>query len=218
MESGGAYGEAIAVRSPRDLVFALCHEIGNLLAGARLQASLLDLDAGATELAKAAERISEVSARAGSLLAQVRPLLAPDTAVTLPTDPLDALDRLRRGLDENFDVRVVIVLKSAARLPDVDLAPEVLYHLLLTAIFLGLEAGSPKGRVRVFAEASGERVAFFVEDEGRPPDLSRPPELHGRPLTHEIARALLGTLGGSFDVSRAEGRTRVSFAFPTARD
>jgi signal transduction histidine kinase len=217
MESGGAHGEAVAVRSPRDLVFALCHELGNLLAGARLEASLLDPGAGATELAKAAERISEVSARAGSLLAQVRPLLAPDTAVPLPTDPLDVLDRLRHGLDETFDARVAIVLKSAAQLPDVDLAPEVLHHLLLTAIFLGLEASGPKGCVCVFAEASGERVAFLVEDEGRPHDLSEPPELHGRPLTHEIARALLGTLGGSFDVSRADGRTRVTFAFPTAR-
>ena len=217
MESGGADGEATAVRSPRDLIFALCHEIGNLLAGARLEAILLDPGAGAAELEKAAERISEVSARAGSLLAQVRPLLAPETAVALPTDPLDALDRLRRGLDETLDARVVIVLKSAAQLPDVDLAPEVLYHLLLTAIFLGLEASGSKGRVRVFAEASGERVAFLVEDEGRPPDLSEPPELHGRPLTHEIARALLAPLGGSFDVSRAEGRTRVAFAFPTAR-
>ncbi len=217
MESGGAYGEATAVRSPRDLVFALCHELGNLLAGTRLEASLLDPGAGATELAKAAERISEASARAGSLLAQVRPLLAPDTAVNLPTDPLDALDRLRRGLDEAFDARVAIVLKSAAQLPNVDLAPEVLHHLLLTAIFLGLEASGPKGRVRVFAEASGERVAFLVEDEGRLHDLSEPPELYGRPLTHEIARSLVATLGGSFDVSRAEGRTRVSFAFPTAR-
>jgi len=217
MGGGGAPIEAAAARSPRDFVFALCHEIGNLLAGARLEASLLDPGAGATELAKAAERISEVSARAGSLLAQVRPLLAPDGAVVLPMDPLDVLDGLRRGLDESCDARVVIVLKSAAQLPDVDLAPEVLHHLLLTAIFLGLEAGGPKGRVRVFAEAAGERVAFLVEDEGRLDDSSEPSELRGRPLTHEIARALLARLGGSFEVSRSEGRTRVAFAFPIAR-
>jgi signal transduction histidine kinase len=209
--------EAAAARSPRDLVFALCHELGNLLAGARLEANLLDPRAGATELAKTAERISEVSARAGSLLAQVRPLLAPDAAAVVPMDPLDVLDGLWRGLDESCGARVAIALKSAAELPDVDLAPEVLHHLLLTAIFLGLEAGGPEGCVRVFAESAGEGVAFLVEDEGPLEDSSEPSELRGRPLTHEIARVLLARLGGSFEVSRAEGRTRVAFAFPIAR-
>jgi hypothetical protein len=217
MGSGGTSGEATAARPPRDLVFALCHELGNLLAGTRLEASQLDSGVGAAELVAAAERISEVSARAGSLLALIRPLLAPDALVALPTDPLDVLDGLRRGLDESCDARVVIVLKSAAELPDVDLASETLYHLLLTAIFLGLEAGGPEGRVRVFAEAALGRVAFLVEDEGPPGDFPEPPELRGRPLTHEIARTLLATLGGRFEVSRHEDRTRVAFEFPTAR-
>lgn len=217
MGSGGPSGGTAAARSPRDLVLALCHELGNLLAGARLEASLLDPGAGAAELARAAGRISEVSARAGSLLAQVRPLLAPEAAAVVPMDPLDVLDGLRRGLDEGCDARVTIVLKSAAQLPEVDLAPEVLHHLLLTAIFLGLEAGAPQGRVRVLAEAAGEGVAFLVEDEGRPDDCSEPSELRGRLLTHEIARALLAGLGGRFEISRPEGRTRVAFAFPIVR-
>jgi len=217
MGSGSTPGEATAAISPRDLVFALCHELGNLLAGTRLEASQLDRGLGAEELEAAAERISEVSARAGSLLALIRPLLAPDAALALPTDPLDVLDGLRRGLDESCDARVAIVLKSAAELPDVDLAPEVLHHLLLTAIFFGLEAGGPEGRVRIFAEAAGGRVAFLVEDEGPPDDFPEPPELRGRPLTHQIARTLLAALGGRLEVSRPEGRTRVAFAFPTAR-
>jgi hypothetical protein len=217
MGSDSTAGEATAARSPRDLVFALCHELGNLLAGARLEASQLDSDLEAAGLAAAAERISGVSARAGSLLALIRPLLAPDEALTLPTDPLDVLDGLRRGLDESCDARVAIVLKSAAELPDVDLAPEVLHHLLLTAVFLGLDAGEPEGRVRVFAEAVGGRVAFLVEDEGPPGDLSEPPELRGRPLTHEIARALLAAQGGRFRVSHAGDRTRVAFEFPLDR-
>jgi hypothetical protein len=217
MGSGSTPSEATAAIPPRDLVFPLCHELGNLLAGTRLEASLLDAGMGAAELAAAAERISGVSARAGSLLAMVRPLLAPDAAAALPTDPLEVLDGLRRGLDESCDARVAIVLKSAAELPDVDLAPEVIHHLLLTAIFLGLEAGGPDGRVRVFAEAVAGRVAFLVEDEGPPDDFPEPPELRGRPLTHQIARTLLATLGGRLEVSRPEGRTRVAFAFPTAR-
>ena len=81
----------------------------------------------------------------------------------------------------------------------------------------GLHLPPAPGRVRVFAEAAGEHVAFLVEDEGRLEDSSEPPELRGRPLTHEIARVLLARLGGRFAVSRAEGRTRVAFAFPIAR-
>ena len=217
MGSDGTPIEAAAARSHRDLVFALCHELGNLLAAVRLEANLLDPRGGATELAKAAERISQVSARAGSLLAQVRPLLAPDTAAVVPMDPLDVLDGLWRGLDESCAARAAIVLKSAAELPDVDLAPEVLHHLLLTAIFLGLEAGGPEGRVRVFAEAAPASVAFLVEDEGPPDDLSEPPDLRGRPLTHEIARALLAPQGARFEAARRENRTRVAFVFPSDR-
>jgi len=217
MGGDSAAGEATAEKAPRDLVFALCHEIGNLLAGARLEASLLGSNLGAEELARAAERISGVSARAGSLLALIRPLLAPDEALTLPTDPLDVLDGLRRGLDESCDARVAVALKTAAELPEVDLAPEVLHHLLLTAILLGLEAGGPEGRVRVFAEAVAGRVAFLVEDGGPPVDLSEPAELRGRPLTHEIARALLAARGGRFQTSRSGDRTRVAFEFPVDR-
>lgn len=51
---------------PRDLVFALCHEVKNLLAAQRLQCQLLDDK-------QAASRISELAPRAGSLLAG-RPL------------------------------------------------------------------------------------------------------------------------------------------------
>ena len=92
----------------------------------------------------------------------------------------------------------------------------MLHHLLLTAIFCGLEAAAPDGRVRIAAEAAGERVAFVVEDEGRFGAGDRAPELRGRPLTHEIARRLLAGLDGRFEAVRADGRTRVAFGFPIA--
>jgi signal transduction histidine kinase len=217
MADTGAAGEATELRSPREFVFALCHEIGNLLAATRLEAALLHAGADPAELARAAERISEVSARAGSLLAQVRPLLAPEAVAILPSDPLDVLDGLRRGLDESCDTRVAIELKSAASLPEVELAPEVLHHLLLTAILYGLEAGGSEGRVRVFAEQAGESVAFLVEDDSRPRASEESPELRGLPLTHEIARVLLAALGGRFEVSHPGGRRRVAFSFPIDR-
>ena len=214
MSRGGPVGGEDAARSARELVFALCHEIGNLLAATRLEAGLLDPQVGPTDLERAAERISEVSARAGSLLALVRPLLAPADVAILTADPLDVLDALRRGFDEHCDVRVAVELKSAAPLPGVPLAPEVIYHLLLIATYCGLEAAAPDGRVRIFAAPVGEGVAFLVEDEGRALEASESPELRGRPLTHAISRSLLALQGGSFEVARPEGRTRLTFAFP----
>jgi len=216
MSRGDAVAGDDAASSPREFVFALCHEIGNLLAAARLEAGLLDPQASPTDLERAAERISEVSARAGSLLALVRPLLAPADLAIVSTDPLDVLDALRRGFDEHCDVRVAVDLKSAALLPSVPLAPEVLHHLLLIATYYGLEAAAPAGRVRVFAAPLGEGIAVVVEDDGSAPETSESAGLRGRPLTHLLSRSLLALQGGSFQVTRSAHRTRLTFAFPNA--
>jgi signal transduction histidine kinase len=204
----------------RELVFALAHEIANLLAGSRLEAGLLDPAAGAPELQRAADRISEASARAGSLLAMLRPLLAPETAPPLPIDALELLAGLRGGLDESSDARVVIALKSAVEVPVVRLAPDSLHHLLLTAIWAGLEAAPGDAPLRVFCRADGDRVAFVVEDDGPAPDLDPDGQLRGRPLSWAITRSVLAAMEGRFFVTRDEaaGRTRVTLDFPADAD
>lgn len=207
-----------ASADPRELVFALLHEIANLLAGSRLEAGLLDPAADAPELRQIADRISEASARAGSLLALLRPLLVPETVASLPVDALELLEGLRSGLDESSDTRVVIALKTAALVPVVKLAPDTVHHLLLTAIWAGLEA-APAGRaLRVSCRADASRVAFVVEDDGPAPDLAPTGELRGRPLGWAVTRALLAAMDGRFDVTRDElaDRTRVAFDFPAA--
>ena len=210
MKIGPTKGSA----DPRVLIFALAHEIANLLAGSRLEAGLLDPGAGAAELQQSADRISETSARAGSLLALLRPLLAPEAVAPLPIDALELLEGLRSGLDESSDGRVVIALKTAALVPVVRLAPDSAHHLLLTAIWAGLEAASADGVLRVFCRVDGERVGFVVEDDGAAPDQAG--ELRGRPLTWAITRAVLATMNGRLFVTRDEpaGRTRVALDFP----
>lgn len=202
--------------SPNDLVFAVCHEIGNLLAAARLEASLLDASGSRAVLTTASERISEISARAGSLLALVRPLLDATSLRALATDPVEMLRGLRRGLDASLDARVVIDLDSAKGLPDVAVAADMLHHLLLNAIFFGLEAAEGQGETRVRAWADGGRVAFEVEDRGRPPLGDDSGGLRGRPLTHAIARTLLVGQGGAFRCTRHGGCTQAIFALPEA--
>lgn len=199
----------------RELVFALAHEIANLLAGARLEACLLEPDAGAAALQQAGDRISECSARAGSLLAMLRPLLAPEAVAALPVDALELLEGLRSGLDESSDDRVVIALKTAALLPPVRLAPDAVHHLLLTAIWAGLEVAPAGAKLRVSCSAKGDRVVFAVEDEGPAPAPDPTGELRGRPLEWALARAVLAGMGGRLEVVRddASGRTRVAFDF-----
>jgi signal transduction histidine kinase len=204
----------------RNLVFALAHEIANLLAGTRLEAGLIDPDVPGDGVRRAAERISEVSARAGSLLALLRPLIAPEAVGTLPIDALELLDGLRSGLDESSDSRVVIALKTAALVPAVGLAPDAVHHLLLTAIWSGLEVSPADGAVRVRCRSEDDRVAFLVEDDGAAPELDPVGELRGRPLTFAIARKVLAAMDGRLTVTRtgapeaSAGCTVVALDFP----
>lgn len=199
-----------------NLVFALCHEVRNLLAASRLQAYLLDPEAGAAELAPMARRISDASARAGSLLAQVRPLLSGAARMPFRTDPLDVLGDLHRALDEQRECALHIDLKSAAGLPELDFDPEALHQILLTAVFDAEEAVDSGGCVRVAAEPSGEFVAFLVEDDGKGADPESEVALCGRPLARAVAAAILGDGGGRLEVRRPERLTRVAVLIPTA--
>jgi hypothetical protein len=193
----------------------VCHELGNLLAGVRLEAGLLEPDVAAAELDAAGQRIENASARAGSLLALVRPLLAPESVGLAVAAPSDVLAGLWSGLDANSDGRVQIDLESAADLPPVRLAPEVLHHLLLSAIFCGLEAGGRGSRVRVAAAPDGDGVAFAVVDEVREA-AGETRALCGQPLVFAIAERLLQQAAGRFESTLGEDGTRSAFSFPEA--
>ena len=167
-------------RAAHELVFAVCHEIGNLLAAIRLHSELLDETSAAG--------VSQIAGRAGSLLALVRPLLA-GCAASAGVEPIQVLDDLRRGL-ESTEERVRIELKSAATLPDVETDAETLHHLLLAAVFAGLH-DEPDQPVRVWAEDSGAGVAFVVGGAGDPGPAESATALSGRRLVQALADRLL---------------------------
>jgi len=215
MTGGG--GEDAATAAANELVFAMCHELGNLLAGIRLEADLLEPDAGPGKLARAGQGIENASARAGSLLALVRPVLAPESMGLVIADPLEVLDGLWSGLDAMSDGRVQIDLKSAVNLPRVRLAPEVFHHLMLSTIFCGLQAGGDRSRVRVQAAANGDGIAFTVQDEVREPEAEAL-VLCGRPLVFAIADWLLARLAGCFETTLGDAGTRASFTFSAVPD
>jgi hypothetical protein len=185
-----------------DLLFALCHEVGNLLAAIRLHSQFVDEESAA--------RISELTDRAGSLVALVRPLLSdPPPSVPL-LDPLDLLEALQRGLDGVEGARVRVELKSAVDLPGVAIDGETLRHLLMADLFAALEDLPGGERVRVVAQPSADGVAFVLEAPGEATPDAPALKLTGRALTRALAAAILGRRGGSVAVSGL----RVCFCVP----
>ena len=224
-EPGGT-GEAREAREARekDLVFAICHEVGNLVGAIRLNAHLIDEDASAVELAALAVDIDDSSSRIRSLLALVRPLLSDDPSLDTSVSAGVLARGVNEALDEYGGRGVEIVVDAGDGLPEVLVRPETLHHLLVTLAFYGVEEARPKGHVRVgvAVDAKGH-VAVRIEDDG-PEDESlaghgaadRAGELTGRALACAVAGVILERLGGSVEVLRSDGRTRVVLTLPVS--
>jgi signal transduction histidine kinase len=211
-----ALAESIkTVPDQNELVFALGHEIGNLLAATRMHTHLIDGEASAQELASVATTIGELSSRMGSLLAQVRPLLSPTSPQPLSVDPLDVLDGVSSGIEESCEERVRFNLKSAVNLPSAEIDPEPLHHILVTAIYQALEESAPDGKVTVSTELSGGSLVFVVEGEG-PLEEPGGAVLRGRALSHAVAQAIIQERGGKAAVSAQGGGSRFEVIVPAA--
>jgi signal transduction histidine kinase len=201
---------------PMDLVLALAHEIGNLLAATRLHAHLIDADRTATELSESSATIGELSSRMGSLLAQIRPLVSPVPVGAPNIDPIEVLDGVQRGIEESCDERVTIDLESADGLPMAVIDPEPLHHILLTLIYRALEESEPAGKVAVSAFAQAESIVFTVDDESKFEDVAGS-ALTGRALLHAVADAILRPRRGQIAIRSLDGGNRVELSVPAAR-
>lgn len=189
--------------APEELVFALCHEVGNILAAIRLHSQFGD------EVSRA--RIAELTDRAGSLVALVRPLLSEPPPSMPVHDPLELLEALQRGLGDTGGDRVRFELESALGLPGVPIDWETLHHLLLADLFAALENLSEGECVRVVAEPSPEGVAFVLEAPGELTPEAPALKLAGRALTRALAAAILGKRGGGVVVGGGAASGRVCF-------
>lgn len=201
----------------RDLVRALCHEVGNFLAALRLSAHLLPTGGAKAERIAACREIENLAALAGALLAQVRPLLAGASVVRVPVSPAEVLTALKRALKDHDIGATVLSIAAGRSLPDVRVDPDALYHLLLTLVHGSLEAAAPGGRVRVSAEHRGRRVILSVSDDGRQLDLdeigcgSMP---RGRELAVRVADAVLRLMGGRASAEPQRRGTRIDLFLP----
>jgi nitrogen-specific signal transduction histidine kinase len=205
-----------AFSAPMDLVLALGHEIGNLLAATRLHAHLIDTDVAAAELAGISATIGELSSRMGSLLAQIRPLVSPVPETAPHVDLVRVLDGVRCGIEESCDARVAVNLESAAGLPMAAIDPEPLHHILLTAVYQALEESAPSGRVTVSAVAQAESIVFRVDDEV---ECEADPggALRGLALLCAVADAILRPRRGGIAVHSLDSGHRVELTVPAAR-
>jgi nitrogen-specific signal transduction histidine kinase len=214
MDIAAAKDKALA--EPIDLVLALGHEIGNLLAATRLHAHLIDADTTATDLSDISATIGELSSRMGSLLAQIRPLVSPVPEVTPQVDLVRVLDGVRCGVEESCDARVAVDLESAAGLPMAAIDPEPLHHILLTAVYQALEESAPTGRVAVSAAAQAESIVFRVDGEVEC-EVEAGSALRGRALLCAVAAAILRPRRGQIAVHSLDPGNRVELTVPAVR-
>jgi len=198
-----------------DLVLALGHEIGNLLAATRLHAHLIDADRTAGELSQISATIGELSSRMGSLVAQIRPLVSPVPGETPNVDPIEVLDGVHRGIEETCDERIAIDLDSAGDLPMAVVDLEPLHHILLTSIYWALEKSEPDGKVAVSAFARADSIVFAVDDE-IPFEEFAGGVSTGRALLHAVADAILRRRGGQIAIRSLGPGHRVELSVPAA--
>jgi C4-dicarboxylate-specific signal transduction histidine kinase len=208
------YDEAL---TPEDLTHALCHDVGNLLAAVRLSAHLLSSDITEADRASISRDVEDLTARAGALLAHVRPLLGRGNLARTPVSPAEVLRALARALKDRRMQDVALSIAHGRDLPDIRVDPDALYHLLLTLVFGSLEAAAPEGRVRVSAKHVGRRVILSVIDNGPQVDLDElrsGPTPRGRDLAIRVADSVLRRMGGRAAAELQRRGNRIDLFLP----
>lgn len=198
------------------LVFAIAHELGNHLAGIRLEAHLLDESLGARGLAKASIAIDSLAGQSGPLLALLRPLLSPAARRPGIGTLANVLDGVRRELEEDGTAGRGVELRVAA---DAASAPAFFegLHALLVAL-VGAPAGSrialalarePSGLVLRIERSDGvyvEAADELAQDGGRLDGL------RGRALVLALGRVLIEDAGGRLETGGSADRSWVALS------
>lgn len=201
------------------LALALCHEVGNLLAAARLSAYLVARETERDEVLACAEDIDTATTQAGAVLAHIRPLLVGKAGVGLHVDPAEVLDAAQRSLEQHSARTPRVELRSAPGLPDVRVDPDALHHLLVTLVLAAWDASLERAPVRLAARVDGTTVVFEVEDQGPPyEDEKIDPRVgpRGRALALQVAATLVAGWDGDVRVVPGSTGTRVELRLPAS--
>jgi signal transduction histidine kinase len=194
-----------------ELLQALGHEVGNLLAAIRLSAHLIVVGEAGSE---ASADIEELAARAGVLLTLIRPLLrgGEDERARLDADEL--VTGLVRALEGRRDRSERLeVVPPGAQLPAVRADPDALHHAFVVLVVGALEASRPGGAVRVAARRQGRELVLSVEDDAGTL-LAEPDALLGRSLDLRLVEAVVSRDGGRLRVTGGAEGTRAEIVLP----
>jgi len=202
------------------LVFAMCHEISNLVAAVRLQAHLLDESLSPRELAMASLEVDDLSARASALLALIKPVLTADSGRKSGRVSGDVVMHGVERVVEDYGIGgVKVSFHAPPELPALALDPDVVHHLLLAQIFCAMEDAHPGEHVRVRAEPREAEVVFAIEDSAALEEEHlrwQQASLRGRALCCAIAQHILLSYGGRIEVHRDGDGSRTEFFAPRA--
>lgn len=202
----------------RRLVFAMCHEISNLIGAVRLRAHMLNEDQGPRELAVASLEIDDLSARSSALLALIRPVLSPPDAIEEIAAETIVVG-VERALEEYGGRGVELSVEAGEELPAVRANPEVYHYLLLSQLLGAIEAVGAGGRVRLVVEPREGEVVFAVEDGAEADEQMLEwwkSTLRGRVLGCALADQILSKREGRFAVLRQADGTRAEICAPRA--
>ena len=199
------------------LVLAIAHEIGNHLAGIRLEAHLLDEELGARGLAKASLAIDSLAGQSGPLLALLRPLLAPGARPAEGVTCARVLEAVRRQLREEGTAGRAIELEIADAASG-SLAIEGLHSLLLALVGLPETSLDANGPIRLRLDRSANEIELVCELPGDACRGALGADAHmlrGRALAVAIARRLVADAGGAVDLQVESDRSHVVLRLPS---
>ncbi len=203
----------------RELIFDLCHEIGNELAGVRLSAHLLGSGPDPEERASSAAEIQDLAGIGGSLVALIPALLSKPRAHRVRLDCKRVLEALEGSLDDARATSSVEIEPGGLGAAEARIEPQTLHHLLVVLLHGALRATAGGGRVRAFSVVASEAIAFVIEDDAVAPDAQEEgAPRRGRPLAFALAERILGGRGGSLFVRVDGSGTRVELRLPRAVD
>ena len=208
----------------RTLVFALAHEIGNLVAAVRLEAHLLADEEDSLLVARSALTIEDLSARVGALLSLVRPLLEePGTVDPGAIEVAALVQNARQVLEEHTRSGVRITVELEDGLSQVVGDPERM-NALLQLLVLGAHESvlaNGGGEVAIRARSADDKVEIEIDDDaGEDREVAgwRDGVLRSRVLVCRVAESVVASLGGAVDVSCANRCTRIRLRLAAASD
>jgi len=203
-----------------ELVFSLCHELGNMMGALRLHAHLLDDEMGPRGIARTSVDLDDLSARSAALLSLVRPLLTPDPR-SAEIMPVAGLVGNLEGLMAGHGARgTALTFEVEEDIPSIRVDVGMIQRLIQSFLYLALESASPAGSILLRAESRGDEVAILIEDdgpEGEDPAGFRDQMRRGRPLLCAVADSIMKKQGGRFSAERDGARTRISIILPAIR-